>query len=70
VRTIGAGVDRHTDVSLWYVLSGSRELQLTLDPREFTGGRWWSATEIESADQALFDPHMSRFLAKLRASSD
>ena len=66
--TRAAGVGRHTDVSLWYVLSGSRDLRLTLDQREFTGGRWWSAAEIESADPALFDPHMSRFLAKLRAT--
>jgi 8-oxo-dGTP pyrophosphatase MutT (NUDIX family)/MFS family permease len=61
-----AGDESHTDVSLWYVLAGSRELQLTLDMREFAGGRWWSPAEIEAADPGLLDPHMSRFLAKMR----
>lgn len=32
----------HTDVSLWYLLAGHRALPVTLDPREFSGGRWWS----------------------------
>jgi len=31
------------------------------------GGRWWTRPELESADPALFDPHMGRFLAKLRS---
>jgi 8-oxo-dGTP diphosphatase len=55
----------HTDVSLWYAMSGDRQMTLMLDEREFAGGRWWSAAEIESADPALFDPHLSRFLAKI-----
>jgi hypothetical protein len=39
-----------------------------LDQREFTGGRWWTAAEIESADPALFDPHLGRFITKVRAT--
>jgi 8-oxo-dGTP diphosphatase len=65
-----AGLDhgsRHTDVSLWYVLSGSPELPIVLDPREFAGGRWWTAAQIESASPDLFDPHLGRFLAKARS---
>jgi hypothetical protein len=34
---------------------------------EFADGRWWTGPELESADPALFDPAMGRFLAKLRS---
>jgi 8-oxo-dGTP diphosphatase len=61
------GPSPHTDVSLWYVLAGDRSTPITLDPREFTGGRWWSAAEIAAAEPSRFDPHMGRFLAKMRA---
>jgi 8-oxo-dGTP diphosphatase len=37
-----------------------------LDPREFAGGHWWTGPQIESADPALLDPNMGRFLAKIR----
>jgi 8-oxo-dGTP diphosphatase len=33
--------ERHTDVSLWYLLAGSPALPIELDRREFTAGRWW-----------------------------
>ena len=58
--------DSHTDVSLWYLLAGYPGMPLVLDPREFAGGRWWTRPELESADPALFDPNMGRFLGKLR----
>ncbi len=60
------GPDRHTDVSLWYLLAGSPALPIAPDPREFAGGRWWTGPQIESADPALLDPNMGRFLAKIR----
>ena len=60
---------RHTDVSLWYVLRGHRELPIRLDQREFTGGRWWTTAEIRAAGPAVFDPHLGRFLAKLGAGA-
>jgi 8-oxo-dGTP diphosphatase len=63
--TTGPPALRHTDVSLWYVLSGHRQLPIRLDRREFTGGRWWTGAEISAADPAIFDPHLGRFLAKL-----
>jgi 8-oxo-dGTP diphosphatase len=67
-RTVGLDHgSRHTDVSLWYVLAGSPELPIVLDPREFAGGRWWTAAQIESATPDLFDPHLGRFLAKARS---
>lgn len=64
-RTTGPPALQHTDVSLWYVLHGHRELPIALDDREFTGGRWWAAAEIRTTDPAVFDPHLGRFLAKL-----
>lgn len=57
----------HTGVSLWYVVSGSSRLPVTLDPAEFNGGRWWTAAEIGSASPAIFDPHFGRFIGKLRS---
>jgi 8-oxo-dGTP pyrophosphatase MutT (NUDIX family) len=60
------GPDPHTDVSLWYLLAGQPGMPITLDPREFSGGRWWTGPQLESADPALFDPCMGRFLARLR----
>jgi 8-oxo-dGTP diphosphatase len=63
-----AGTDgRHTDVSLWYVISGRPGMWIDLDRREFTGGRWWTAADIESADPARFDPHIRRFIGKVRS---
>ncbi|HEY2264079.1 MAG TPA: NUDIX domain-containing protein [Streptosporangiaceae bacterium] len=61
------GPDSHTDVSLWYLLAGHPGMPIVLDPREFSAGRWWSGPQLESADPALFDPCMGRFLAKLRS---
>jgi 8-oxo-dGTP diphosphatase len=58
----------HTDVSLWYLLAGNPAMTITLDAREFAGGRWWSAAEIESATPTRFDPHLGRFLAKIRSA--
>ncbi|MFY9931584.1 MAG: NUDIX domain-containing protein [Streptosporangiaceae bacterium] len=64
-RTIGQG--QHTDVSLWYVLAGHPGLPITLDRREFSGGRWWTPAQIAATDPGRFDPHLSRFLAKIRS---
>jgi 8-oxo-dGTP pyrophosphatase MutT (NUDIX family) len=62
-----AGRDPHTDVSLWYLLAGYPGMPVVLDPREFAGGRWWTGPQLDSADPALFDPQMGRFLAKRRS---
>jgi 8-oxo-dGTP diphosphatase len=64
--TVTPTVDNgHTDVSLWYLIAGSRRSPIILDDREFTGGRWWTAAELEGAEPTLFDPHLGRFLAKI-----
>ncbi len=65
-RTIGFDAG-HIDVSLWYLISGNRQMSIAPDPREFSGGRWWAAEEIEAASPALFDPHLGRFISKIRS---
>jgi 8-oxo-dGTP diphosphatase len=57
-------VGRHTDVSLWFVLSRRMSQPLTPDPGEFREARWWTRTQIGQAAPALFDPHMNRMLGK------
>ena len=64
--TVGAVADRHTDVSLWFVLEGSRHQPLVPDLAEFRQVRWWRPEEVESADPDAFDPHLGRMLAKVR----
>jgi 8-oxo-dGTP pyrophosphatase MutT (NUDIX family) len=64
-RTVGEQ-GGHTDVSLWFLLTGRRDLTLTPDRREFSDERWWTPEQIEDDDAARFDPHYRRFLAKLK----
>ncbi|SBT50028.1 NUDIX hydrolase [Micromonospora auratinigra] len=63
--TVGAPADRHTDVSLWYVLSGSRDQKLIPDPDEFHGVRWWTPDEVTTARPGTVEPHLTRLLGKL-----
>lgn len=53
----------HIDVSLWYVVRASREQPITVDQSEFMAVRWFAFAEVPLERT---DPHMSRFLAKLR----
>lgn len=62
-RTVGT--HPHRDVSLWYVIRGHHAHPFALDPREFAGGRWWAIDRDAIPDS---DPHMSRFLTKLRTA--
>lgn len=66
-ETTGPAGHRHTDVSLWFLLVGSRAQSLTPDMREFASVRWWTPPEISAADATRFDPHLGRFLTKVRA---
>lgn len=68
-ETTGSIAARHTDVSLWYLLSGSKDDDLHSDEREFIAVRWWGRTELAAADPSDFEPHLARFLAKV-ASHD
>jgi ADP-ribose pyrophosphatase YjhB (NUDIX family) len=57
----------HIDVSLWYVFSGSEDTQMAPDEGEFSAVRWWPLDQI-SESKARFDPHFTRFRAKLHGS--
>jgi 8-oxo-dGTP diphosphatase len=59
-----SGPDRHTDVSLWFVLSCGMKQPLTPDPGEFRAALWWTREQIERASPERFDPHMRRMLRK------
>jgi 8-oxo-dGTP diphosphatase len=63
-RTVGIDAG-HTDVSLWFLVSIRRTQPLTLDHREFREARWWSPAELRTADTTRFDPHFTRFAAKI-----
>ncbi len=63
-RTVGAGAG-HTDVSLWFVLAGSRGMPLTTDQAEFTEARWWTHRDVLGTDPRRLDPHYPRFVAKI-----
>ncbi len=54
--------DKHTDVSLWYILRGSIATPFQFDEREFHSIRWFTPSEIP-LDQS--DPHMRRLIQKL-----
>ena len=62
-RTLGHG--DHTDVSLWYLLRGDSTRAIDFDRGEFHGVRWFGFDEIPFERT---DPHMRRFVAKLRGS--
>jgi 8-oxo-dGTP diphosphatase len=56
---------RHTDVSLWFVLTRHASRPLAPDTGEFRSARWWSREQIALASPAIFDPHLGRMLSKL-----
>jgi 8-oxo-dGTP diphosphatase len=64
-ETVGPVEQRHTDVSLWFVLTSSRDQALTPDLGEFHRIRWWTPEEVIHADSKALDPHMGRMIAKL-----
>lgn len=55
----------HTDVSLWYLLSGKRHEYVHFEAREFNDVEWFHFDEILEMDPVIFDPHMRRFTKKL-----
>jgi len=64
VTATNSAAGRHTDVSLWFVLTGRTGQPLAPDPREFPAARWWTRAGIGRADPALFEPHLNRMLGK------
>ncbi len=55
----------HTDVSLWYLIKGSRFDFVNFDRREFNDVEWFTYDEILESNPTIFDPHMHRFTQKL-----
>ncbi|WIT13625.1 NUDIX hydrolase [Paucibacter sediminis] len=55
----------HTDVSLWYVVRAERGQVLKYDEDEFNGVSWFSFSDVPFGRT---DPHMHRFIQKLRPS--
>jgi 8-oxo-dGTP diphosphatase len=55
----------HTDVSLWYVVGAPREQPMSYDAQEFNGVQWFPLSE---APLDRSDPHLGRFIHKLRSS--
>lgn len=56
----------HTDVSLWYVIQGSRSQTLTFDDSEFNSVRWFA---FDALPIGRTDPHLQRFVQKLEAAA-
>jgi len=63
-RTVGQD-GGHTDVSLWYLLRGDSTRAIEFDRGEFQGVRWF---DFEKIPFERSDPHMRRFVAKMRRS--
>ena len=61
-KTVGLTAG-HTDVSLWYVLKGDSRAILNYDKTEFHGVSWFLSEEVPY-DRS--DPHMKRFMSKLK----
>ncbi len=57
----------HTDVSLWYILRGDVERPMQYDLSEFRGCHWFKIDEILDMDITMIDPHMHRFIQKLKS---
>lgn len=55
----------HTDVSLWYVIFANRNAPLIFDAQEFREVRWFPLDDVPFEHS---DPHMKRFVQKLRAT--
>jgi 8-oxo-dGTP diphosphatase len=64
-RTQGQS-EPHVDVSLWFVFDGSDRAAVTPDETEFVEARWWSFDEVGGDGPVEFDPHLPRFIDKLR----
>ena len=64
------GADSHTDVTLWFVLKGDSAAEVRPDPREFSEVRWYALDDQTDWSAGCFDPHMERFMVKLRSALD
>jgi len=62
----------HIDVSLWYIFEGDSKLKINDESeefkKEFDGFHWLGFDEILSMPIEEFDPHLHRFVNKLKKS--
>lgn len=65
VNETGGLTPGHTDVSLWYLIEGSRFDFIHFDRAEFNDIEWFTFDEILDSDLIIFDRHMHRFTKKL-----
>lgn len=56
----------HTDVSLWYVVFATRSQPMAFDAQEFDSIKWFGFSE---APLDRSDPHLGRFIRKLRTNT-
>jgi 8-oxo-dGTP pyrophosphatase MutT (NUDIX family) len=66
VTRTGGRSASHTDVSLWFVFEASTDEAVSADEGEFVGVRWWQVNDIRPCESGRFDPHLPRFVEKLR----
>lgn len=64
-KTVG-NAPSHTDVTLWYVLKGDREQDLSFDRSEFHQIRWFNPDQIPYERS---EPHLKRFILKSFSSN-
>jgi 8-oxo-dGTP diphosphatase len=68
--TATRGDHSHTDVTMWFVLRGDRDMSLAPDPGEFSDARWFSLDGQPGWPTGLYDPEMERFARKLTRALD
>ncbi|MFF7238831.1 NUDIX domain-containing protein [Streptomyces collinus] len=56
----------HTDVSLWYLLDADADTITAYDEGEFDAIRWLTEEQVLKEPEETLDPHMHRFVRKLR----
>jgi 8-oxo-dGTP diphosphatase len=68
-ESITRGPDSHTDVTLWFVLQGQRDMPIEPDEREFTAIRWVGLSDVQAwKDDCHAPQQVERFIAKLTAT--
>lgn len=66
-ETVGDVVEKHTDVSLWYVFRGDRTHALQFDISEFNAIQWFHIDDLPSG---RMDPNLTRFIQKYKITQD
>ena len=65
-ETVGLS-ESHIDVSLWYRVDGNRDAEIEFDRDECHDARWFAFADVPLE---RCEPHLSRFLEKLRSKPD